>query len=78
MIRSLWKPPFSEVTIFQKIFLNNGKKQIAIVIFKNSIIFPSYVGNVFLFYDGKKFINLQVLEHMIGYKFTSFIINEKK
>lgn len=76
MIRSLWKPFFSEINVFQKTFL--GNKKITLILSKSSIIFPSFVGNTFLIYNGKKFIVLQIADYMIGFKFNDFMINRRK
>ena len=76
MTRSLWKPPFSDISVFQTIFYNDKKP--IFILYHNSWIFPSFVGNTFLFYNGKKLISLQILEHMVGYKFSQCISNRRK
>jgi small subunit ribosomal protein S19 len=73
MIRSIWKPPLADVAVFQAMFSNN--KNLAIVLFYDSLIFPSFVKNTFLVYNGKRFVNLLILEHMVGFKFSRFIKN---
>jgi small subunit ribosomal protein S19 len=73
MIRSIWKPPLADVSVFQAMFCNN--KNLAIVLFCNSLIFPSFVKNTFLVYNGKRFVNLLILEHMVGFKFSRFVKN---
>ena len=78
MIRSLWKPFFSEINAFQKTFFGNENKRISLILSKSSIIFPSFVGNAFLIYNGKKFIVLQIADYMIGFKFNDFMINRRK
>jgi|NOAtaT_6_FD_contig_41_230726_length_707_multi_4_in_0_out_0_2 small subunit ribosomal protein S19 len=73
MIRSRWKPFFSKVSIFKKIFLKSKEDKTLIIFSKDLLIFPSFVGNVFLVYNGKQFTSLQIFEFMVGYKFSKFI-----
>lgn len=77
MIRSVWKPPFSKAIIFQKAFLEYKQKKIIVLSCKNSVIFPTFVGNIFLVYNGRKFINIQVHNHMVGYKFGQYVKTKK-
>jgi len=78
MTRSLWKLPFSKEALFFKVFINNKEKRTIILLFKSSIIFPAFVGHNFLVYNGKKFINMQVQLHMVGFRFGDFINTKKK
>lgn len=77
MVRSAWKPPFCNSIVFQKLFLNSKEKKIAMILSINSIIFPIFVSHSFLIYNGKKFVNIQVYSHMVGYKFSKYIFARK-
>jgi len=78
MVRSVWKLPFSKTNVFQKVFLNSKEKKTIMILSKNSMIFPIFVGHTFLVYNGKKFTVLQIFDFMIGYKFGCFLITRKK
>lgn len=78
MSRSTWKNPFSQNQIFKSIY-NNRKSEKPIKIWsRNSVIFPLFVGKVFSIYNGKKFVNLQISEEMIGFKTGEFVPTRKK
>lgn len=78
MPRSCWKKPFSHSIIFKSIYLNDKLQKPIILWSRNSIIFPAFVGITFSIYNGKKFVNLQIHEEMIGSKFGEFISTRKK
>ncbi len=78
MTRSLWKLPFSKEVLFFKVFTNDKEKKTITLFLKSSTIFPAFVGHTFLVYNGKKFINMQVQLHMVGFRFGDFINTKKK
>jgi small subunit ribosomal protein S19 len=81
MSRSLWKGPFTQGLILKQVksAIKNKKNYKAIRIFsRNSVIFPSFVGLQFEIYNGFKFVNLEVKENMIGFKFGEFVFTRKK
>ncbi len=78
MTRSLWKLPFSKEVLFFKVFTNDKEKKTITLFLKSSTIFPAFVGQNFLVYNGKKFINMQVQLHMVGFRFGDFINTKKK
>lgn len=78
MTRSLWKLPFSKEVLFFKVFTNDKEKKTITLFLKSSTIFPVFVGHNFLVYNGKKFINMQVQLHMVGFRFGDFINTKKK
>lgn len=78
MTRSLWKLPFSKEALFFKVFINDKEKRTITLFLKSSTIFPAFVGHNFLVYNGKKFINMQVQLHMVGFRFGDFINTKKK
>ena len=78
MSRSVWKNPFSESIIFKNIYINNKAQKPFLILSRNSTIFPIFVGNIFSVYNGKKFVNLQIQDDMVGYKFGEFVATRKK
>ena len=78
MTRSLWKLPFSKEALFFKVFTNDKEKKTITLFLKSSTIFPAFVGHTFLVYNGKKFINMQVQLHMVGFRFGDFINTKKR
>lgn len=78
MPRSIWKKPFSQSAIFKSVYLNNSLQKPIVLWSRNSIIFPIFLGITFSVYNGKKFINLQIHENMIGSRFGDFIPTRKK
>jgi small subunit ribosomal protein S19 len=78
MSRSIWKNPFSESIIFKNIYINNKDQKPFLILSRNSTIFPIFVGNIFSIYNGKKFVNLQIQDNMVGYKFGEFVATRKK
>ena len=45
---------------------------------RNSVIFPLFVGKVLSIYNGKKFVNVQISEEMVGFKVGEFVATRKK
>jgi len=78
MPRSIWKKPFSQSVIFKNLYLNNNLQRPIIIFSRNSVIFPRFVGCTFSVYNGKKFVNIQIHENMIGSKFGDFVATRKK
>lgn len=78
MSRSVWKNPFSESIIFKNIYINKKVQKPLLIWSRNSTIFPVFVGNIFSVYNGKKFVNLQIHDDMVGYKFGEFVATRKK
>jgi small subunit ribosomal protein S19 len=77
MPRSVWKIPFSNSKVFKLLYFLK-KNQTMFLRSRSSIIFPLFVGNTFLVYNGKSFVHLFVNENMIGFKFGDFIITKKR
>jgi len=78
MTRSIWKNPFSDTYIFKYTYLNHNIQKPITIWSRNSVIFPTFVGNTYFVYNGKKFVNLQIHESMVGYKFGEFVPTRKK
>nr|YP_010118080.1 ribosomal protein S19 [Phytophthora palmivora]QPN54130.1 ribosomal protein S19 [Phytophthora palmivora]QTV76714.1 ribosomal protein S19 [Phytophthora palmivora]WOX01713.1 ribosomal protein S19 [Phytophthora palmivora] len=71
MSRSKYKGPFFKVNLLKK------KKWMKITN-KNLIILPEYSNHSVSVYNGKIFINLEINDKMIGFKFGEFINTRKK
>nr|YP_009476742.1 ribosomal protein S19 [Cryptomonas curvata]AVM81235.1 ribosomal protein S19 [Cryptomonas curvata] len=78
MPRSIWKKPFSKNIIFKSVYINNNSQRPVLIWSRNTIIFPTFVGKIFSIYNGKRFVNLQIHESMVGLKFGDFIVTRKK
>nr|YP_010394801.1 ribosomal protein S19 [Phytophthora versiformis]DAZ89238.1 TPA_asm: ribosomal protein S19 [Phytophthora versiformis] len=72
MSRSKYKGPFFKVNLIQK------KKQWIKINNKNLTILPEYSNHSISVYNGKIFINLEINDKMIGFKFGEFINTRKK
>nr|YP_010394683.1 ribosomal protein S19 [Phytophthora quercina]DAZ89120.1 TPA_asm: ribosomal protein S19 [Phytophthora quercina] len=72
MSRSKYKGPFFKVNLLKK------KKQWMKINNKNLTILPEYVNHSVSVYNGKIFINLEINDKMIGFKFGEFINTRKK
>lgn len=78
MSRSKWKNPFSESQIFKDMYISTNIKKPVILLNRHTVIFPTFIGRIFFVYNGKNFINIQVSEKMVGYKFGEFVVTRKK
>jgi len=79
-MRSVWKGPFIDNNVLNEIYelQKAGKKKVPIkIVFKGSVIFPSFVGLTFFILNGKKFISLIITENMVGHKFGEFVVTKK-
>nr|YP_010394250.1 ribosomal protein S19 [Phytophthora colocasiae]UXG56154.1 ribosomal protein S19 [Phytophthora colocasiae]DAZ88258.1 TPA_asm: ribosomal protein S19 [Phytophthora colocasiae]DAZ88769.1 TPA_asm: ribosomal protein S19 [Phytophthora colocasiae] len=71
MSRSKYKGPFFKVNLLKK-------KQWMKIMNKNLTILPEYSNSSVSIYNGKIFINLEINDKMIGFKFGEFINTRKK
>ena len=74
MARSVWKGPFVEPSLLEKIEKQKndiGRKPIKTWSRKSTII-PDFVGSSLLIYNGKKFISITISEDMVGHKLGEF------
>ena len=74
MARAVWKGPFVEESLIEKVEKQKNvtnKKPIKTWSRKSTII-PDFVGTSFLIYNGKKFIPITISEDMVGHKFGEF------
>ena len=74
MARAVWKGPFVEESLMQKVdkYKTDPKKITIKTWSRKSTIIPDFVGVSFLIYNGKKFIPITVSEDMVGHKFGEF------
>ena len=74
MARAVWKGPFVEESLIEKVEKQKNvtnKKPIKTWSRKSTII-PDFVGTSFLIYNGKKFIPITISEDMVGHKLGEF------
>jgi small subunit ribosomal protein S19 len=74
MSRSVWKGPFVEPSLLEKVekMKNQSIKQPIKTWSRKSTIIPDFVGLSFLIYNGKKFIPIKISEEMVGHKLGEF------
>ena len=74
MARSVWKGPFVEGSLIKK--AEKSRQTVRSEVIKTwsrrSTILPQFVGLTFGFYNGKKFIPVNVTEEMVGHKLGEF------
>jgi small subunit ribosomal protein S19 len=92
MTRSLWKGPFSDMSVFisiqKKKVLLDGEETDSFLQSKNeirqkiwsrrSVILPQFIGKQFMIHNGKTFIPLKVTPDMVGHKMGEFATTRKK
>ena len=74
MARSIWKGPFVDGYIFDKIEAAraSSRNEIIKTWSRRSTIMPDFIGLTFAVYNGKKHIPVNVTEDMIGQKFGEY------
>jgi small subunit ribosomal protein S19 len=74
MSRSLKKPPFVEVKLFNRICEMNakGEKKVLKTWSRASTIFPEFVGHTIAVHDGRKHVPVYITEDMVGHKLGEF------
>ena len=79
MSRSLKKPPFVEVKLFNRISEMNakGEKKVLKTWSRASTIFPEFVGHTIAVHDGRKHVPVYVTEDMVGHKLGEFAPTRK-
>jgi len=69
MARSLWKGPSVNFRSLYK-----RKK----IYERSSFILPQFVGKTFRIHNGKLFLQVKIIEQMIGHKFGEFVSTRRK
>ena len=74
MPRSVWKGPFVDGYLFDKVEAarDSGRNEIIKTWSRRSTIMPDFVGLTFAVYNGKKFVPVYVTENMVGHKLGEF------
>lgn len=73
MSRSLKKGPYCDPKLLQKINrLPSGAKQAIKTWSRQSTIYPEMVGCIFAVHNGRKFIDVSVIEEMVGHRLGEF------
>lgn len=74
MPRSIWKGPFVDSYIFDKVeaVRGSGRNDIIRIWSRRSTVMPDFVGLTFAVHNGKKFVPVYVTENMVGHKFGEF------
>ena len=75
MARSVWKGPFVDPKLLKKAekALEDGHRRAVIKTWsRRSTILPNFVGLTFAVHNGKKHINVNVTENMVGHKLGEF------
>lgn len=75
MSRSLSKGPFIHPSLSKK---NLNLKQPLKIWCRSSFIIPEFVDSVFNIHNGKSFVQIKVIEDMVGHKFGEFASTRKK
>lgn len=76
MTRSKWKGPYLNSKYLKNLDLR--KKRHLNFMSRNSEIVPKFLGLTFKIHDGKKIIELNITNNMIGHKFGEFIFTRKR
>lgn len=74
MSRSLSKGPFCDPKLLEKVkkMTTFGNKSVIKTWSRHSTIFPEMVGFTFAVHNGRKHINVVVVEEMVGHKLGEF------
>lgn len=74
MTRSVWKGPFVDRHLLQKVeaVVKSGKREVIKTWSRRSTILPNMVGLTFGVHNGNKFIPVLVSDQMIGHKLGEF------
>lgn len=74
MSRSVWKGPFVDGYLFDKVekLRQSGRNDIIRTWSRRSTIMPDFVGLTFAVHNGKKFVPVYVTENMVGHKLGEF------
>lgn len=79
MNRVKWKGPYITNNLLKKIKNSILKTKVNIkTVSKNSVILPKLVGFTVQVYNGKVFVNIKVINEMVGHKFGEFVPTRKQ
>ncbi len=77
MARSLKKGPFVDPSLLKKVQTSQGSKKPIKTWSRSSTITPEMVGLVIAIHDGKRFIEISIVENMVGHKLGEFAPTRK-
>jgi small subunit ribosomal protein S19 len=74
MPRSVWKGPFVDGYLFDKVeaLRASGRNDLIKTWSRRSTIVPDFIGVTFAVHNGRKFIPVYVTENMVGHKLGEF------
>ena len=74
MGRSLWKGPFVDGHLMDKVVAMNDQSNRKVIRTwsRRSTIIPDFIGHTIAVHNGKKFIPVYVTENMVGHKLGEF------
>lgn len=77
MARSLKKGPYVDPTLMKKVQANQGSKKPIKTWARSSTITPDMVGLVIALHDGRRFVEISIVENMVGHKLGEFAPTRK-
>ncbi len=74
MARSIWKGPFVDPSLLNKVkqLRAENKYDVIKTWSRRSTILPMFIGRTFAVYNGKKFIPVLVTDDMVGHRLGEF------
>lgn len=79
MSRSKWKGPYIDSKFIKSFEISQiKKKNLPLIISRNSTIVPKFIGLTFKVHTGKTFLDVTVMKEMLGHKFGEFIPTRAK
>lgn len=78
MSRVKWKGPYTTNNLLKEVKDSISVPNVNVkTISKNSVILPKFVGFTFQIYNGKTFIDIKIINEMIGHKLGEFVATRK-
>nr|YP_009647113.1 ribosomal protein S19 [Chloroparvula japonica]QBX98788.1 ribosomal protein S19 [Chloroparvula japonica] len=75
MVRSVWKGPYVDPSVYRKAFKNQN---VWTIYARQSVVLPEFVGQEVEVHNGHKFVSFRVTEYMVGHKFGEFASTRRK
>lgn len=76
MSRAKWKGPYINLKYFQN-FDSLDKKKSVLLISRDSLVIPKFIGSTFKIHTGNSFLEVLVTKEMVGHKFGEFALTRK-
>lgn len=74
MSKSKWKGPYVNFKYLKSFDFLDNKKKLVLLISRDSVIIPKFLGYTFKVHTGNSFVELLVTKEMIGHKFGEFVM----